>query len=345
MNEPTQQIHQPRIADDGSGLHPDPWSLVWGQPYIDATRLATAIEHDLQHTPHPDFRTRLLVRDAVRAIQSFWGRKRVAEWLGSSPAGTRIRAILGEDLGEPGFPHIRRRLVASPSAIQIGQIVDLLGRRIQHRVEVNIAGSIPTLIKGLTAQPTAHIDFVDEVLAEVRKQRTILRQIRDTYGLDLGHVQSHSLPANWERRRSYLGDYGGLRVHLVNEYDIFVSKLSSKQEKHKDDLRVLAQQLDKEKARNLLLTDGKGFLDDPSCDRKLRATGASSTRNRSLRPKPREKARQPIPRESAARKPLRRSVSENPPRDDLSGTKGGVEHPTPSRRVSTWPPRVKRMRS
>ena len=48
----------------------DPWELVWGQPYIDCETLAAAIEDDLQYTPDPDFRTRLLVRDAARALKS-----------------------------------------------------------------------------------------------------------------------------------------------------------------------------------------------------------------------------------------------------------------------------------
>jgi len=174
-----------------------------------------------------------------------------------------IRAILDEDLGETGFPSIRRRLVNSIDSPQIRQIFEILGRGIHCPVEVHIAGSIPTLIKGLTARPTADIDFVDEVPAEVRSQRAVLRTIETQFGLTLGHVQSHYLPAHWQDRRQWLGDFGELRVYLVDEYDIFVSKLSSKQEKHQLDLRVLAQKLDKSVAKRRLLTDGKTFLDDP----------------------------------------------------------------------------------
>ena len=133
-------------------------------------------------------------------------------------------------------------------------------------MEVHIAGSIPTLIKGLTARPTDDIDFVDEVPPEIRRQRSVLRQIQAEFGLKLGHVQSHDLPARWRDRRHWLGDFGGLRVYAIDEYDIFVSKLSSRQEKHQHDLRVLALKLDKDKAQHRLLTDGRAFLDD----RKLR---------------------------------------------------------------------------
>jgi hypothetical protein len=48
----------------------------------------------------------------------------------------------------------------------------------------------------------------------------------------------------------------------VDAYDIFVSKVSSKQEKHQDDLRVLAAKLDKETARRRLFDYRRAFLDD-----------------------------------------------------------------------------------
>src|SRR5262249_37563821 len=136
----------------------------------------------------------------------------------------------------------------------------LLGRGIPERVEVDIAGSIPTLIKGLTFRPTQDIDFVNEVPEQIRRQRDVLRTIVDSYGLSLGHVQSHYLPANWRNRRRYWGEFGGLRVYMVDEYDIFVSKLSSKQAKHKQDLEVLAGKLDKELAKRRLLEHGHYFL-------------------------------------------------------------------------------------
>src|ERR1700687_5531446 len=75
----------------------DPWELVWGQPYIDSEALAAAIEDDLQRPSRPDFRTRLLVRDAADAIKSFWGSARFARWLKNSPVAGAIREIIQED--------------------------------------------------------------------------------------------------------------------------------------------------------------------------------------------------------------------------------------------------------
>jgi hypothetical protein len=242
---------------------PDAWQLVWGQPHIDSATLVAAIEAELQQNLHPDYRTRLLVRDAMKAIRSFWGARKFARWLNSSQVAECIRAILDEPLAEEGFPYIRRRLVNSIQSAQIEQIFTLLGQAVHERIEVYVAGSIPTLIKGLTARPTEDIDIVDEVPSEIRKQKAVLRKIQTDYGLNLGHVQSRYLPSGWQDRRQFLGDFGGLRVYLVDPYDIFVSKLSSKKEKHKDDLRVLATKLDKEIAKGRLLRDGQAFLTDP----------------------------------------------------------------------------------
>lgn len=242
----------------------DPWRLVWGQPYIDSRTLAAAIEQDLARTPEPDYRTRLLIRDASVALRAYWGSRRFEQWLEVSPAGQRIRAILREDLGETGFPAIGRRLVEGIDSTRLRRVFDILGRAIHGRVEIHIAGSIPTLAKGLTVRPTGDIDLVDEVPEEIRRQHDLLDKIQNDFGLMLGHVQSHYLPSHWRDRRQWFGDFGGLRVYFVDEYDIFVSKLASKKEKHQSDIGVLALELDKATARHRLLTDGRTFLDDPA---------------------------------------------------------------------------------
>lgn len=249
------KLHKSSTSND------DPWEMVWGQPYIDADRLCRAIEHELREQPKPDFRTRLLIRDAAAALESYWGQTKFEEWLQRSPAKIQIQDFRQESLGEPGFKTIRRRLVTSLKKDQLEQVFEILSEKIQHPLEVYIAGSIPTLMEGLTVRPTDDIDFVDEVPSEIRDQRAAIDTIEAKYGLTLGHVQSHYLPANWKERSHSLGNFGRLRVYLVDSYDVFVSKLSSKQEKHKDDLRVLASKLDKSKARQRLLTDGQAFLE------------------------------------------------------------------------------------
>ncbi|MHB2017900.1 MAG: DUF6036 family nucleotidyltransferase [Candidatus Xenobia bacterium] len=249
----------------------DPWRLVYGQPYIVAGKLARALEEDLGSNPHPDFRTRLLVRDSARALRGFWGDDAFARWLALSPQGNRIQAILQEDLGKPGYRYIRRRLVEGMDPENIRQIFRLIGQRVHQPVEIDIAGSLPTLLEGLTCRPTDDIDVVNEVPRAIREDRTIMEEIKRGYGLTLGRVQSHYLPANWQQRRTHFGDFGKLRVYLADPIDVFVSKLSSKQVKHQDDLRVMAAQLDKAEIRQRLVTDGKAFLDIPGLREQIEA--------------------------------------------------------------------------
>src|SRR5580658_4940494 len=118
----------------------DPWKLVWGQPYIDSQTLASAIEQDLERNDRPDFRARLLVRDSAVALRSYWGARRFLKWVQASPLESRIREILDEDLGEPGFSTIRRRLVENIDSTQLKQILEILGRGIHGQIEVHIAG-------------------------------------------------------------------------------------------------------------------------------------------------------------------------------------------------------------
>src|SRR6266404_6028749 len=49
----------------------------------------------------------------------------------------------------------------------------------------------------------------------------------------------------------------------MDECNIFDSRVLSKQEKHKQDLRVMSAKLKKGVARRRLLSEGRAFLDDP----------------------------------------------------------------------------------
>ena len=82
----------------------DPWRLVWGEPFIDSQTLATAIEQDLKREAHPDFRTRLLVRDAAVAIRSYWGSRRFKQWLAIQPCRAADPRNLGGRSGRNGIP-------------------------------------------------------------------------------------------------------------------------------------------------------------------------------------------------------------------------------------------------
>ena len=65
------------------------------------------------------------------------------------------------------------------------------------------------------------------------------------YGLKLTHFQSHYLPQGWQQRLHSQEPFGQPQVSLVDAYDVFLSKLFSARIKDRDDLRMLAPQLDK----------------------------------------------------------------------------------------------------
>jgi hypothetical protein len=90
----------------------------------------------------------------------------------------------------------------------------------------------------------------------------VLRKIEAEYVESHSHAGAISL-GSVENRHQWLGDFGRLRVFVVDDYDIFVSKLSSRKEKHRLDLRFMALKLDRRTAKRRLLTDCRAYLDNP----------------------------------------------------------------------------------
>src|SRR5205823_14770750 len=90
----------------------DLWNLVKGRTYVDSTDLAAAIE-DAAGQPPLDFRTRLLIRDSMAALQTSWSPDHLTNWLAACPVRPTLEAIWREELGEPGFPSLAERIMAT----------------------------------------------------------------------------------------------------------------------------------------------------------------------------------------------------------------------------------------
>jgi hypothetical protein len=221
------------------------WGLIWGCPEVDPSNLARAVEEQARRSAL-DFRTRLLIRDSVEALKDYWGPERLARWLDRCPARDVIEAIRKQELGEPGFPTIRERLMDKTDPERVRQLFRELGSRVRHRLRLAVGGSIALILPGYLERSTTDIDVVDELPAEIRSQHALLDELRKRYGLELAHFQSHYLPSGWDNRLHYLDTYGDLQVYLVDVYDVFLSKLYSIRTKDLDDLRMLLTQLDKE---------------------------------------------------------------------------------------------------
>ena len=219
------------------------WSLVLERPQIDASELAAAIEHEIQGPL--DFRTRLLIRDAARALAGTWGWRQHMNWIRNSPVGDRIQSIDRENLGPLGFPSLADRVMESTRSETVLQYLREMGSRLPLPATIAIGGSISLILSGRLSRRTEDIDVVDEVPAELRVQHDLLENLSRRYGLKITHFQSHYLPTGWESRMSSLGVLGKLDVRVVDSVDVWLSKLFSIREKDRDDLRALLPRLDK----------------------------------------------------------------------------------------------------
>lgn len=244
-----------------SVLPRDLWSLTFGQPQIDPDDLARAIEAEAGRETL-DFRTRLLIRDSLDALDRLWGGERIREWLSQSPRRSRLQAIWQEDLGPARFPTLGKRLMEKTKPEAIRQLLRELGTLVSRPTRIDIGGSGALILLGNLSRSTDDVDVVDEVPPELRAQHDAMEQLAARYGLRLAHFQSHYLPTGWNVRVKSLGRFGNLDVFLVDPLDIFVGKLFSAREKDLDDLRLLAPQLGKAEITDRLGKAGQSLMSD-----------------------------------------------------------------------------------
>jgi hypothetical protein len=240
----------------------DLWTLALERPTIDPDELAAAIERQVG-TGDLDFRTRLLIRDAVRALGEVWGDQRLRQWLDHTAAGPAIRGFVAETSGPAGFPSIQKRLMNHMKPETALQFLRELGASVQQPSRLAVGGSMALILRGLLSRRTGVIDAVDEIGVSIRSELQLLNELTRRYDLRLAHFQSHYLPDGWETRLQSLGRFGSVDVFLVDEHDIAVGKLCSGREKDRDDVRVLAQQLDKHIVADRLRRAGGRLLAEP----------------------------------------------------------------------------------
>ncbi len=221
-----------RIRQRNEKRMSDLWTLTRCYPSFDPWRLARAVETAVASGERLDFRTRLLVRDSVNALERHWGRSRLARWLRESPVGPRIECIRREDFGEVGFPSLEARIVNETDPDRVKMFLRDLGGQVSEPLRLEVGGSMALILTGYLSRGTEDVDVVDEVPASLRQ---LLVHAADAlskrYGLKLAHFQSHYLPSGWKERLRYLDEFGRLRVYLVDAYDVFLSKLFSARER------------------------------------------------------------------------------------------------------------------
>jgi hypothetical protein len=232
-----------------------------GQP-IDADSLASAIEYEILHAGQGlDFRTRLLIRDSLNALNAHWGSTEINNRL--SRCGQQLNAIRDEDLGEPGFPSLAHRIMESTKSETVLQFLRELGTNCPQPTRLEIGGAIAGILTGMLSRHTEDIDIVDEIPVIIRSQHDKLHELADRYGLSLTHFQSHFLPTGWQNRLRPFDRYGNIEVFLVDPADLFIGKLFSPRAKDRDDLRAMALQLDKTSLENRLRESAAALRAEP----------------------------------------------------------------------------------
>jgi hypothetical protein len=221
------------------------WTLVRQQPEIDPGDLAVAVQN--QAAIHRlDHRTRLLIRDSVDALRSYWGPQRFELWLTACPVRHLIEAIAAEEFDKVGFPSLQRRLMDKTNPEDIRGYLRAIGSHLLQKAKIYIGGSAALMLGDYLVRHTEVIDVVDEVPEEINKAHGLLEQLQQTFGLHIAHFQSHYLPPGWESRAHSLEAFGRLQVSIVDVYDVILGKLFSARDKDLSDLRVLVTKVDKE---------------------------------------------------------------------------------------------------
>ena len=241
------------------------WDLVWGKPQVDPALLSKAIEREIgsSNSKELDVRTQLLIRDGTKALELFWGRERLNQWLDKSPVRDKIEALKNVYPEERGFPLLKERLMDKTKPEDVKRFLRELATCIHKPLTLEIGGSIALILTGYLTRGTEDIDVVNELPEAIRNQHELLHRLKDHHHLLLTHFQSHYLPSGWEDRLNYFGNFGSLQVYTVDVYDIFLCKLFSARAKDFNDLKVVMSQLDKNQIVNQLLATCESFLKDP----------------------------------------------------------------------------------
>jgi hypothetical protein len=222
----------------------DLWSLALDYPQVDPSDLAEAVCQQAAEK-RLDYRTRLLIRDSVDALRSYWGDARTERWLADTPTADAIRAICNQQYEEVGFPSLRRRLMDKTRSERVRQFFGEAGRSLRHTVRIYVGGSIALIMPGYIHRRTEDVAIVGEVPKELRENYPLMDALKDRYGLYFGHAQPHYFPKGWQDRAHSLDTFDELQVFLLDVYDVFLSKLFSVRDKDRDDLAVLIPQIDK----------------------------------------------------------------------------------------------------
>ena len=102
---------------------------------FDLHDLAEAILFQVEEAPLND-RTRLLVRDSLRAFSHQWGESKVQHWLAGAAKSQNFQKILRGPLDAKvgGFPSLMRRILEKTGLDKVCQYLEHLGRHVRKKL-------------------------------------------------------------------------------------------------------------------------------------------------------------------------------------------------------------------
>ena len=237
----------------------DAWELIRPRGCIDEKAVIPALRRTAVLEPERDYRTRMLVHDALDALAGRWGESEVRRRLGDDEVARRLLADWADEYDKEGFWSIKLRLMEPTEPQTIHEMLEELGRRLREPAVISVGGSASLLMRNLLQRQTDDIDIVDELPPPIRTNHELVDGLTRRYGLRLAHFQSHYLPSGWENRPTSLGRMGRLDVFLVDAIDVLAGKVFSRREKDLDDLRAVRPHIDFDTLRERVATCCEAF--------------------------------------------------------------------------------------
>jgi hypothetical protein len=130
------------------------WNLTTGRPQISPVALGAAISACMEDR-NLDFRTRLLIRDSLDALENHWGRQRLDDWLNSISNPKISEDVRAWDLGRIGFPSLESRFMEPIQAQTVRQFLEDLGAHVRKPTRLEIGGAIALIVTGNLSRSTS----------------------------------------------------------------------------------------------------------------------------------------------------------------------------------------------
>lgn len=239
------------------------WAMTWTRRQIDADAVAGTLARLLRGGPQ-DFRTLLLVRDTLHALEERWGSGWLRTWAAVNGVADAVAAVQRDaGLDATAFRSMSERLMTPTTIETILAFLRDLGGQLREPTRIVVDGSIALILKEKLSRATEGIDIVDALPVELARSHDLLRELVERHGLLLTHFQSHYLPAGWEARTCSLGGFGRLDVAVLDPYDVLVSKLFCKRTKDFDDLRTSLHRFDLQRVKDRIASSTRGFRSEP----------------------------------------------------------------------------------